>query len=58
MSMPPAVTHEAPGAVVGPGTRRVRDQAREAAALMAFSALTSVAIATVFLVLTALGRQA
>ena len=36
---------------------RVRHQAREAAALMAFSALTSVALATALLVLTHLGQQ-
>jgi hypothetical protein len=35
----------------------VREQAREAAALMAFSALTSVALATALLVLTHLGQQ-
>lgn len=34
---------------------RVRHQAREAAALMAFSATTSIAIATALLLLTRLG---
>jgi hypothetical protein len=37
--------------------RRVREQAREAAVLMAFSALTSVAVATALLVMTRLGQQ-
>jgi len=37
--------------------RRVREQAREAVALMAFSALTSAALATALLVLTHLGQQ-
>ncbi|MCD4526334.1 MULTISPECIES: hypothetical protein [unclassified Nocardioides] len=36
--------------------RRVRHQARDAAAVMTFSALTSVAFATVFLLLAHLGR--
>ncbi|MFC4787324.1 hypothetical protein ACT8ZV_22800 [Nocardioides sp. MAHUQ-72] len=36
--------------------RRVRHQAREAAALMAFSAVTSVGLATALLLLTSLGR--
>ena len=49
--MHPAVT-ETP-----PAPRRVREQAREAAALMAFSAFTSVALATALLVLTHLGQQ-
>ncbi len=40
-----------------PAPRRVREQAREAAALMAFSALTSVALATVVVVLGRLGQQ-
>jgi len=40
-----------------PAPRRVREQAREAAVLMAFSALTSVALATALLVLTHLGQQ-
>ncbi len=44
------ITHQAP--VV----RRVRQQAREAAVLMAFSAVTSVGMATCFLLLTSLGR--
>jgi len=38
--------------------RRVRHQARDAAALMAFSAATSVGVATVFLLLAILARQA
>ena len=40
-----------------PAPRRVREQAREAAALMAFSALTSVGLATALLVLSRLGQQ-
>jgi hypothetical protein len=40
-----------------PAPRRVREQAREVAALMAFSALTSVALATALLVLSRLGQQ-
>jgi hypothetical protein len=38
-----------------PAPRRVRHQAREAVALMAFSALTSVALAAALLVVTHLG---
>lgn len=37
--------------------RRVRDQARDAAALMVFSALTSVALATALLLLTTLSHR-
>jgi hypothetical protein len=36
--------------------RRVRHQAREAAAVMAFSAATSVGLAAALLILTSLGR--
>lgn len=36
--------------------RRVRHQARDAAALMIFSAAASVALATAFVLLTSLGR--
>ena len=36
--------------------RRVRHQARDAAAVMTFSALTSLAFATAFLLLAHLGR--
>jgi hypothetical protein len=39
-----------------PVTRRVRHQAREALAVMAFSAATSAALAGAFLLLTSLGR--
>lgn len=39
------------------GSRRVRHQAREAVALMAFSATTSVVLATVFLLLTRLSDR-
>jgi hypothetical protein len=38
--------------------RRVRHQARDAATLMAFSAATSLAVATCFLLLAVLARQA
>ena len=41
-----------------PVVRRVRHQARDAAALMAFSALASLGVAAGFLVLAALARQA
>jgi hypothetical protein len=40
------------------GVRRVRHQARDAATLMAFSAGTSVVVATVFVFLALLARQA
>ena len=40
-----------------PAPRRVREQAREAAALMVFSALISVAFATTLMVLSRLGQQ-
>ncbi len=40
-----------------PAPRRVREQAREAAVLMAFSALTSGALAVALLVLSRLGQQ-
>lgn len=43
-----STSHDAP--------RRVRHQARDAAALMAFSAATSLALAAVLLVLASLGR--
>jgi hypothetical protein len=39
-----------------PGPRRVRHQAREAAAVMAFSAVTSIGVATCLLLLTSLAR--
>ena len=38
--------------------RRVRHQAREAASVMAFSAATSFGVATLFLLLAVLARQA
>jgi hypothetical protein len=41
-----------------PGERRVRHQARDAATLMVFSAATSVGVATGFLLLAVLARQA
>ena len=40
-----------------PAPRRVREQAREAAALMAFSAFTSVALAVGLLLVTTLGSR-
>jgi hypothetical protein len=40
-----------------PAPRRVREQAREAAALMVFSALTSVAFATALMVVGHLGQR-
>ena len=40
-----------------PAHRRVREQAREAATLMAFSAFTSVALATALLLISHLGQQ-
>jgi hypothetical protein len=40
-----------------PAARRVRDQAREVVAVMAFSAFTSVALATALLVISRLGQQ-
>jgi hypothetical protein len=46
-----------PAADTPRASRRVREQAREAAAVMAFSALTSVGIATALLLLSRLGQQ-
>jgi hypothetical protein len=40
-----------------PAPRRVRDQAREAAVLMAFSASISVVLATALVVVSHLGQQ-
>jgi hypothetical protein len=40
-----------------PAPRRVREQAREAAVVMAFSALTSVAFAAALVVIGHLGQQ-
>jgi hypothetical protein len=46
-----------PAAPAGPPVvRRVRQQAREVAAVMAFSAATSVGVATCLLLLTSLAR--
>ncbi len=39
------------------GTRRVRDQAREAVVLMAFSATTSVALAGALMLVSTLGAR-
>ena len=54
-------THHLPGNPGSPGAhgnhgRRVRHQAREAVAVMAFSAATSVGLATALLFLAHLGR--
>jgi hypothetical protein len=46
-----------PATETPPAPRRVREQAREAAALMAFSAFTSVALATTLLLISHLGQQ-
>ncbi len=53
MSVTP-VRHPATG--VSPAARRVRHQARDAAALMAFSAVASLSFAVAFLLLAHLGR--
>jgi len=50
------VTPHVPGVSPDAPVRRVRHQARDAVALMTFSAATSVAFATAFLLLTHLGR--
>ena len=47
-----------PRAEGAPAVRRVRHQARDAATLMVFSAATSVGVATGFLLLALLARQA
>jgi hypothetical protein len=44
------------GTPPAPRTRRVRHQARESLALMAFSAVTSVGVAAVLLLVVSLGR--
>ena len=41
---------------VAPAARRVREQAKETAAVMAFSAAASVGMATAILLLTSLAR--
>lgn len=41
---------------VAPGARRVRHQAQDAAALMAFSAVVSLSFATALLFVASLGR--
>lgn len=51
-------TPVAPPVTPGPPVRRVRHQARDAVAVMTFSAACSVGVAAVFLLLTVLGRQA
>lgn len=52
---PMSVTPTAPSGVAA-GPRRVRHQARDAVVLMAFSATTSIAVATGFLLLAHLGH--
>jgi hypothetical protein len=42
---------------IPPAPRRVREQAREAAAVMVFSALISVAFATALMIIGHLGQQ-
>ena len=49
--MHPAATEQPPA------PRRVREQARDAATLMAFSALTSLALATALLLVSHLGPR-
>ena len=56
MSIAPAAS--TPHLTEGDGVPRVRHQARDAATLMAFSAATSLGVATAFLVLAILARQA
>jgi hypothetical protein len=51
MSSPAPATH------TPPAPRRVREQAYEAVVLMAFSAFTSVGLATALLVISRLGQQ-
>lgn len=51
-----STTEQAPPAVVPAPPRRVRHQAREALAVMAFSAATSLALAAALLLATSLGR--
>jgi len=46
-----------PATETPPAPRRVREQAREAAALMAFSAFVSVALAIALLLISHLGQQ-
>ena len=61
MSIMPTASTGLPGldlvnAPAAPRVRRVRHQARETLALMAFSAGTSVAFASVLLLMVSLGR--
>lgn len=53
---PMIVTPLTPGVAPDAPVRRVRHQARDAVALMTFSAVTSVGFATAFLLLAHLGR--
>ncbi|MEO5854238.1 MAG: hypothetical protein ABIQ15_17160 [Nocardioides sp.] len=58
MSITPTASPVVPGlpAVRAPRVRRVRNQARETVALMAFSAATSVGFSAVLLLVLSLGR--
>ena len=57
MSIMPTAHTAVPGLTAsGPPVRRVRHQARETVAVMAFSAATSVGFAMLLLLLVSLGR--
>jgi hypothetical protein len=58
MSIAPAAPPPLAQGVTEPDARRVRHQARDAATLMAFSAVTSVAVAVACLLLALLAGQA
>jgi hypothetical protein len=55
---PVGVPADVTGDRAGDPVRRVRQQARDAATVMAFSAATSVGVAIAFLALALLARQA
>ena len=56
MSLTPTAPRVA-GVPAAPGSRRIRHQARDVVALMAFSATASVAVAAGFLLLAHLSRS-
>ena len=56
MSLTPSASPLAGVAPTGSGQRRIRHQARDAAAVMAFSAASSTAVAAGLLLLAQLGR--